>query len=605
MRRSIALILFSAITLAASAQQEAPLYDVDPLIINVDGRESTNLDGRWRVIVDPFQTGYYSYRMTPTSNGFFRDQQRQTPSELIEYDFDRADLLHVPGDWNSQRDDLTLYEGTIWYRRTFDYDLEPGRRLFVHFGGANYETRAWLNGEPIGAHEGGFTPFNLEVTDLLRPERNSLVVMVDNRRRADAVPTNNFDWWNYGGLTRSVHLVETPATFVRDYFLQLDPESPDHIAGWVQVDGPELRQQVTVEIPEVGASTIVTTDAEGFAEVRFPADVDRWSPDDPRRYTVTLTTESESVGERIGFRTIETRGSDILLNGQPVFLRGISIHEEAPHEPRRAHSADDARTLLGWAQELGANFVRLAHYPHNEQMVRMADSLGLLVWGEIPVYWTIDWTNPATLANAQNQLRGMITRDKNRAAVIFWSVANETPLSEPRLNFLRTLVEDARAQDPTRLITAALEHHYVDDTTLMIDDPLGEHLDVLGNNEYIGWYDGPPEKADRISWRTSYDKPLIMSEFGGGAVYGRRGAEDEIFTEDYLASIYRHQVAMLRRIPFLAGTSPWILKDFRSPRRPLNDTQDFWNRKGLISDRGQRKMAFYILRDFYMEKARE
>ncbi|MFW5973257.1 MAG: glycoside hydrolase family 2 protein [Bacteroidota bacterium] len=600
------LLLFAVCWLSTSASaQSTLLLDVDPLIVNVQGRTTTSLDGSWRAILDPFQTGYYSYRMVPSDHGFFRDRERRSPDELIEYDFDLADLLHVPGDWNSQREDLLLYEGTIWYRRTFDYDLPPGQRLFIHFGGANYETRAWLNGEPLGEHEGGFTPFNFEATDLLRSGNNSLVVMVDNKRRADAVPTNNFDWWNYGGITRSVHLVETPSTFVRDYVVQLDPTEPDQVAGWVQLDGPELRQDVRIAIPEIGVEEHVTTDAAGYAEIRFPAALERWSPENPRRYTVTVSTDAESISDRIGFRTVSTRGSQILLNEEPVFLRGISIHEEAPYEPRRAFSEDDSRTLLEWARDLGANFVRLAHYPHNETMVRMADSLGLMVWGEIPVYWTIDWANPVTLANARNQLAEMITRDRNRAAVVLWSVANETPLSEPRLEFLRTLVEDARALDPTRLLTAALEHHYIDDQTLMIDDPLGEYLDVLGNNEYIGWYDGPPEKAARISWQTTYDKPVVMSEFGGGAVYNRRGSEDEIFTEDYLASLYRHQIAMLRRIPFLAGTSPWILKDFRSPRRPLSDTQDFWNRKGLVSDRGQRKMAFYILRDFYLEKAAE
>jgi beta-glucuronidase len=229
--------------------------------------------------------------------------------------------------------------------------------------------------------------------------------------------------------------------------------------------------------------------------------------------------------------------------------------------------------------------------------------MGLLVWSEIPVYWTILWDNPATFENAKAQLAEMIARDRNRASVILWSMANETPVSEPRVQFLARLAAHARSMDPTRLLTAALEHHYVDEKTVMIDDPFGRYLDVIGCNEYFGWYDGLPEKARRIEWKTIYDKPLIMSEFGGDAQYGRHGDALTRWTEEYQASLFENQIAMLRRIPFLRGTTPWILMDFRSPRRPLPGVQDFWNRKGLVSNRGQRKKAFFVMQDFYREMA--
>ena len=292
------------------------------------------------------------------------------------------------------------------------------------------------------------------------------------------------------------------------------------------------------------------------------------------------------------------------MNGRPIFLRGVSVHEEAPLRGGRANSREDARTLLGWARELGANFVRLAHYPHNEYMIREADRMGIMVWSEIPVYWTILWENPATLENARTQLSEMIARDKNRAAVVIWSVANETPLSDARLSFLKNLVSQARTLDPTRLLSAAMERHYVNDTTQMIDDPLGEFLDVFGCNEYVGWYDGPPEKADRLEWKSKYDKPLVMSEFGGDALAGHHGDAAARWTEEYQESIYRHQIAMLKRIPFLRGTSPWILMDFRSPRRPLPKIQDYWNRKGLVSNKGEKKKAFYVLQEYYKELQR-
>jgi beta-glucuronidase len=594
MKILIVLISLFAVTPCVLAQQTN-------LIANTEGRKTVSLDGQWKVIVDPYETGYYDYRYEPSANGYFKDEKPKSPSDLIEYDFDTSESLLVPGDWNSQKEKLLLYEGTIWYKKSFDYSKKADARVFVYFGAANYVADVYLNGEKIGRHEGGFTPFNFEVTSLLRDKGNFLIVKVDNKRRRDAVPTMNTDWWNYGGLTRQVKLVETPKAFVQDYFIQLQKGSRGKISGWVKLNGGRPNQQITVRIPEVKVSKSFNTDSNGFTEVGFDADVTLWSPDNPKLYDVMLESETDSVKDVIGFRSIEVKGTEILLNGKPMFLRGVCIHEEAPFRGGRAFSQEDAKTLLGWAKELGCNFVRLAHYPHNEQMVREADRLGIMVWSEIPVYWTILWENPATLENAKNQLTEMITRDKNRAAVLIWSMANETPINSARTTFLRALAKHARSLDSTRLISAAMERHYIDDHTLMIDDPLGEDLDVLGCNEYVGWYDGLPEKADRMEWKTKYQKPLIMSEFGGDAPYGRHGDVLARWTEEYQENLYEHQLKMLKRISFLRGTTPWILMDFRSPRRPLTGIQDFYNRKGLISARGERKKAFYVMQKYYRE----
>lgn len=571
------------------------------LIQNIDGRKTTSLDGQWRIIIDPYETGYYDYRYEPSANGYFKDAKPKTKSDLVEYDFDTSESLNVPGDWNSQRERLMLYEGTIWYKKSFDYQRRENTRLFVYFGAANYVADVYLNGEKIGRHEGGFTPFNFEVTKLVRERVNFLIVKVDNKRRRDAVPTLNTDWWNYGGLTRQVMLVETPATFVQDYFVQLVKGSRGKIHGWVKLNGAKLSQQISVGIPGAKISKAFTTNQDGFAEITFDAKLTLWSPDHPKLYDVVIEAETDRIQDQIGFRTIETRGTDILLNGQPIFLRGVCIHEEAPFRRGPAYSREDALTLLGWAKELGANFVRLAHYPHNEFMIREADKLGIMVWSEIPVYWTILWENPATFENAQNQLSEMLARDHNRAAIVIWSMANETPLGNARLQFLKKLVADTKSLDPTRLVSAAMERHYLDARTQMIDDPLGEFVDVLGCNEYVGWYDGLPEKADGLAWKTAYQKPLIMSEFGGEAPYGHHGDAATRWTEEFQENLYQHQVSMLRKISFLRGTSPWILMDFRSPRRPLPGIQDFYNRKGLISDRGEKKKAFYVMQRFYQE----
>jgi beta-glucuronidase len=568
------------------------------LISNIPGRTSLNLDGRWKAIVDPYSTGF--------GMRLYENRKPKDKSDLVEYDFDAAGSLAVPGDWNSQRESLLFYEGPVWYRRTFSYHKHAHTRCFLYFGAANYQASVYLDGKKLGEHVGGFTPFDFEVTDLIAEGDNFVVVEVNNVRRPDGIPAANTDWWNYGGLTRGVSLVEVPETFIEDSFVQLAKGSTDEIAGWVKLNGSARPEQVTFEIPEAGIRQIVTTNADGFAEFKFPVKLKLWSPEDPKLYRVSLSGAGDSIEDEIGFRTIETRGSTILLNGKPIFLRGISMHEEAPFRGGRAFSPEDAQTLLSWAKELGCNFIRLAHYPHNENEIRLADKLGLLVWSEVPVYWDIDWENPATLQLAKDELRDEIARDRNRASIILWSLANETPISAPRSEFLRKLAAFAREQDSTRLLTAAMNHWSKPATdSRLLEDPIGEFLDVFGINEYIGWYEGRPEDIARTHWSTALDKPLIFSEFGAGAVYGNHGDVNARFTEEYQANLFEQQLLMLKQIPSLAGMTPWVLMDFRSPRRLLTGVQDYRNRKGLISDQGQRKQAFYVLQKFYAEKAKE
>ena len=585
------LFLFISVALAQSPE----------LITNIPGRSIISLNGNWQIIVDPYESGYYDYRYQPRQDGYFRNQKPESKSDLIEYDFDTSDHLQVPGDWNTQRPDLFFYEGTIWYKKSFDYQTNAGKRLFVYFGAANYFADVFLNGEKLGSHEGGFTPFNFEITGKVREKDNFLIVKVDNKRRREGVPTWITDWWNYGGLTRDVMLVEVPGTFIEDYFIQLQKGSTKHISGWIRMNGSKPDQTIKIQISETGNVFTGTTNKQGFGSVDFDAKLKLWSPDEPKLYQVSIITETDTLHNLIGFRSIETRSTDILLNGKPIYLRGICLHEEAPIRGGRAWGEADAQIVLGWVKELGCNFIRLAHYPHNEHIIRLADQMGIMVWEEIPVYWTIQWENEATYVLAQQQLTEMITRDRNRAAVILWSMANETPPGDARLRFLQRLTEQTHKLDPGRLITAAIESHYAEKNIRMIDDPVGQFVDVLGCNEYIGWYEGLPEQADQIEWKTIYKKPLIMSEFGGDARYGLHGDELTRWTEEYQENLYRHQINMLRKIPFLRGLTPWILTDFRSPRRPLPGIQDFWNRKGLISSRGEKKKAFYILQQYYRE----
>ena len=575
---------------AETAPARAPI-----VLTGADRRPATSLNGDWTTIVDPYSSGFSSY---------FRNQKQQPgDTRPVEYDFAKSPTLKVPGDWNTQRESLFYYEGPVWYERDFTYQPKEHTRIFLHVGAANYRSFFWVNGEKVCEHEGGFTSFNCDVTAAVHAGGNFVVAAVDNTRLADGVPTLKTDWWNYGGLTRAVSLIEVPEVFIDQNDLHLGRTEGSLIDGWVHVESGEPGTKVEVEIPELGARTSSVAGEDGRATIHLAVQgLERWSSETPKLYKVQLRAGQDAIEDLIGFRTVETRGTEILLNGKPIFLRGVSIHAEAPYRSGRAYSDKDAETLLGWAKEMGANFVRLAHYPHDETMLRAADRMGLLVWSENPVYWAIQFDNPKVLAKAEQQLDEEIGTSRNHAAIILWSMANETPNNETRTRFIETLASHARELDPTRLITAALlvrgEGH-----TKIVDDPLGKALDVIGANEYVGWYEQTPEGADTTEWRVDYQKPLIMSEFGGGAKAGLHGGDDDRWTEEYQANIYRHQLGMLNRIPQLRGMSAWILMDFRSPTRNLAGIQDGFNRKGLISDQGQKKLAFFILQKAYKEKA--
>ena len=592
--------LFVLVALFLSAATTCVAEEV-PLLQNVLSRSTVSLNGSWHYIVDVQEEGYYDYRMKPTPWGFFQNAKPQKPEDLIEYDFDKAPVMQVPGDWNTQDERLFFYEGTVWFKRAFQWHRNGNRRTLLYFGAVNYDTYVYVNGKLAGHHVGGFTPFNFDVTDMLREGDNFVVLKVDNKRHAEAVPTQIFDWWNYGGITRDVLLVDVESVYIEDYNLQLASLEGRLLSFSVQLNKPLSGQQITLSIPELKIKKTLTTDAEGKAALSMKAKPILWSPVTPKLYQVDIQLGSESIRDEIGFRIIETRGKQILLNGNPIFLKGISIHEEKPNGGGRANSTADAHTLLSWAKELGCNYVRLAHYPHNEYAVREAERMGMLVWSEIPVYWTIAWTNADTYQNAERQLTDMIRRDHNRCNVIIWSIANETPHSDARDQFLSRLSQKARSLDATRLISMAMEVTAANHHKNRLQDNMNQYVDVISFNQYIGWYRDVND-APKMEWEIPYDKPVIISEFGGGAKYGLHGAKNQRWTEEFQENLYRENCAMLDKIDGLAGTTPWILKDFRSPRRVLNGIQDYYNRKGLFSDDGHKKKAFYVLKEWYQGK---
>lgn len=599
MRKLLAILGFLCLVQPIMAQK-------DGLIQNISARKNFSLNGRWSYVLDPYENGFYDYRRKPfdesksKTGGYYDDKTEVDKSELIEYNFDHEATLNVPADWNSQAEKLAFYEGTVWYRRLFNANPTQGKKYLLYFAAVNYEAHVYLNGKKLGIHKGGFTPFHFDVTGLLKSGSNSVVLKVDNTRRKEEVPTINTDWWNYGGITRDVYLTELPDTYIHDYKLQLAKNNAQQLEGFVQLKGNNKAQKLTIQIPEAKINIHIETNSDGYAAIKIPVKkLQYWSPETPKLYQVKIIAHTDTVTDKIGFRTIQTSGKDILLNGKSIFLRGISIHDENPIVAGRPRSTGDLRMLLNWAKELNCNFVRLAHYPHNEEMLRLADEMGLMVWAEVPVYWTIEWENPDTYANAKRQLTDLITRDKNRASVMIWSVGNETPLSDPRHKFMGDLVDVARTNDDTRLVAAALELHR-DGNRVIIDDVLGEKLDLVSFNEYAGWYwGGTPKEITKYYFDIKYNKPVVISEFGGDALGGFHADADTKFSEEYQEALYENQFKILQKIDGLRGMTPWILVDFRSPRRPHPIYQNFWNRKGLITETGKKKKAFYTLYNFY------
>ncbi len=580
------------------------------LIANVSSRKTISLNGKWQYIVDPYETGFYNYRWAERNEN---DREAYWSSDIPDNKTDRKEhgytdkyILNVPGDWNSQDPKFLYYEGTVWYKKSFDFQKSnAGDHVFLYFGAVNYRADVYLNGKKLGMHKGGFTPFNFEIADsVLKSKGNFLVVKADNKRYKDEVPTLNTDWWNYGGITRDVNLIVLPKIFIQDYSIQLAKGSAtvkDKTAeGWIKFNSP-LDSDVVLEIPELKFKKQLPVNGDSVSfNFKVPG-LQLWSPENPKLYRVTVSTKEDRIEDKIGFRTIEVEGKKILLNGKPLFIRGICVHEEIPQGIRRAYSKQDALQLLSEAKDLNANMVRLAHYPHNENMTRTADSLGILVWSEIPVYWTIDFANEEVRQKARLQLKEMIARDHNRASIIIWSVGNETPINETRTGFMRNLIMLARELDASRLISAALQSHTVNDVNV-IDDPLGQYVDLVSINEYLGWYSGLPTICRTAKWEVKYDKPLFFSETGAETLSGFHGDSLTRWSEEYQEWYYKEQVEMMKRMPDnFIGLSPWILNDFRSPRRNNPVYQEGWNNKGLFDQKGKKKKAFYVLRDYYLK----
>jgi len=595
MKKKVIAMLLALGVLIYSSISDFNSIDAQSAMINVSARHCTNLDGKWQVIIDPAGAG--DWRQV------WMEKKPEKKTDFFEYSFEGGPVFNVPGDFNSQMIELKYFEGTVWYKKSFDYNPDKNKKLFLHFGAVNYLADVYLNGNLLGKHEGGFTPFQFEITNSVHNGGNSIVVRVNNQRLKDGIPGLGYDWFNYGGITRDVNLVETDNSFISDYFIQLKKHSLSEVLGWIKLNGPQTRQNVEIKIPELKIDFKTKSDDSGLAEVKFSSGFELWSPEKPKLYKVIFQCETDTIVDNIGFRSIEVKGPKILLNGKPVFLKGINIHEENPFRAARAFSESDASILLSWAKELGCNMVRLAHYPHNENMIRLAEKMGIMVWDEIPVYQQIEFSMPGVSDKMDLMMREMVDRDKNRCGVIVWSLSNETSPSPARDKALVNLTDKCRHLDSTRLITSVINDEKYSNNAVNVWDTLYRHFDIISLNEYLGWYVPWQGRPEDVKWNfVCKDKPIVISEFGGEALYGNnKGPKDEAasWSEEYQEQIFKDQVEMLKTVPDLCGTFPWLLVDYRSSGRMHPLYQNGWNRKGLLSDHGDKKKAWYIMKAYY------
>lgn len=559
-------------------------------LIFMGGRQTYSLNGEWHYAIDQYDT---CLRQKWFLEQYFDKDGRSLP---VDFSFQDWPTISLPCSVNTEKPELFWYEGPLVFTRTFSWDMQEkmGKKVFLRIGAANYFSYIFLNGKYICKHEGGSTPFMWDVTEYLEKE-NRILIVSDNTRNHLFVPTENTDWFNYSGVYRDIELVALPTEYLKDLKVNLVPHS-DFSQIRIAAETSADSGIVTVEIPELQIATSMEIQ-NGKGEIVVEARPNLWSPETPILYDVTATFGQDKVVDRVGFREISVEGRDILLNGKKLFLRGVSVHEDSQFTGKALRD-EERLTIIRTAKELGANYLRLAHYPHHENMAKLCDEQGILLWEEIPVYWAIAFDNPATYNNARNQLEELMCRDFNRASVIIWSVGNENLDSDDRFRFMGNLADFAHQYDNTRMVSAAC---LVDGETLSIKDRLAEKLDIIGVNEYIGWYSPNFEELPQLMNNSNPTKPVIISEFGADATPGLHGSVDDKGTEECQEAIYRKQIEVIRQIPYIKGITPWILFDFRCPRRTAA-IQGYYNRKGLVSsDRTYYKPAFSVLQSFYRE----
>ncbi len=553
--------------------------------------------------------------------------------------------IDVPGSFDQTLRNNLLYEGKGWYRRQFDLpaqaDLGPGRtadragtfrgvdpkagRVFLVFDGVAIRAKVWVNGHLAGQHLFPYTGFELDVTDLVKRDApNTLVVLADNEILERAIPDKKWHgWWNYGGINRRVWLETRPSAYISEAVLatRTDGGGAWEVQAKVEVRNYGQAGEATYELRITGPrGRTVWTAAEtrplaaGLSEQAFVARIARgepWSPESPRLYSLSVRLAAPAAGERVqrfGLRQIEVKGEQILLNGKPVVLRGMNLHEMYPGvgmTPTREQVRRDLEDI----RALGGNMVRSTHYTHDHQFFELCDEMGLLVWTEIPAWQTradVLGDDQVWEAYGAPQLREMVEQYRRHTSVIIWSVGNEFASDQPgAVQYVKRGCDLVRKLDPTRLVTFASSWHDRDKSFAAVD--------FIAMNEYFGWYYGNIQDLgpmlDRVHQRWP-GKPIVVSEFGAGSLRGWTNPSPpdagQDHTEDFqvklLESHFEQMFAPSRRA-FVSGAIVWVYADFPNPSawRARNHPPlgTYTNLKGIVTEDREKKRAYFTVQKWF------
>jgi beta-glucuronidase len=531
--------------------------------------------------------------------------------------------IAVPASWNDQFADLRDFLGPAWYQTHLDLPWGwQGQRIFLRFNSVNYQTMVWLNGTFLGDHEGGHLPFIFEVTDQINAQDNLLVLRVDGRLAPDHVPPGNvigsdldffashqenfpqtqFDFFPYCGIHRPVLLYTQPR------------HALDDITVVTNLEGDRGKVHLNVKPFEAPIHAILTGDddlyqVEGTGTLTFDIPhAKKWSPKSPYLYDLTVSRMDgkailDAYNIKVGIRTIAIDGVHLLLNGQPVYLKGFGRHEDFPVSGRGYNPSVIIKdyALMGW---MGANSFRTSHYPYAEQMMDLADQLGFLIIDETPavgLYFDEEGFDHR-LALCKRYLHALIQRDKNHPSVIAWSLANEPhSIREGAKPFFRELYDLARTLDRTRPITLA--------SCMGTLEEAFEFLDFMCLNRYFGWYQLSGQIEGGVALLSTeldllyetYRKPILLTEFGADAIPGIHAHPPEMFSEEYQAALIAQYVTALRSKPYVIGEHIWNLCDFKTAQGITR--MSGINHKGIFTRDRRPKMAAHRLREIWNQES--
>jgi beta-glucuronidase len=524
----------------------------------------------------------------------------------------------LPLPWNLMDPALFKYEGIVWFFRTVP--SLPEGEWWIAGDGVNHRVTAWANGVLLGSHEGGYLPFEFALPHrAMAPLR--LALAVDNRLGPKTLPPAGADWFNWGGVVRrlclrvrpAVHLADVNAGTTLSGALVVEGQVAGRDAETCRVEA-RLLDADGASVWEAQVSPRGGADGPGFSLSGTVARPRLWSPDQPAMYTLVVRvagggeTEGDVQTLPIGFREVRAEGCRILLNGQPIRLRGISRHEAHPHVGNAGIDQLAFADLL-LLKRAGANLVRLAHYPHDPHVLDLADRLGVLVFAELPTIWLGEeqMADPEVLARAVATFDALWQRDRHHPSIILWGLLAECATqTEAGERFFAALTAHVRQRDPGRLITQASE--------TPDGDRCFQYADVLGLNYFHGWYADAPlaeygEALDRLHANFP-DKPILLSSHGADAIAGFRSFHHAKWSEEAQAAYHAAVIAEVRRRPFVAGQSIWLLADYQGPAwrtarfTPLQRPKE-QNNKGLLDEYRRPKLAYDQVQALYRAWADE